>query len=391
MSERFLVIDDSSTIQKVVQLAFAPFDVEISVANSYIEAINESNNQSPSLIFADASLPGIKGADDYRNLQDKLNHVPFVILIGSYDGIDRSAFEDCGFEYFLQKPFEASELIRSAWDALGRELSRQVDEKHGVPPPPPALAQTSVPPNRVAMNLDDTLPPPPPVSDSSVPPSTMSAPPPPPISQNPETDGPRFTTQIDLDDDESFGDFAEPAETASRDLESTEQDYEYTNDDAMESEGEYETHPNSPDDGDDYPETNATSRRFEESGGEFDDQPESSFNPLAMEGSFSPPPPPPEEFGGSAPSSASMGMMPEEGSYGIDPSYRGGSSDSDEHEDRERIQGLMEPFWRDELAKVVRETVEDYCERHFAKIAREVISAELEKLTSEKSRLLIDN
>ena len=295
MTNRFLIIDDSSTIQKVVQLAFAPFDAEIAVANSYIEAINESNYATPTLVIADASLPGIKGAEDYRNLQVKLQGVPFIILIGSYDGIDKSSFVQCGFNNYLQKPFEASELVRSAWEAIGQELPF----KGAVP--------------------------------------SENLPPPPPVAENTE----KQTPVLDLGGEDTgshqFND--QPTNTSSGPLKTTE---------------------------------------------EFAGA-EPSFNPLAIDQNFTPPPPPPED---PVELSDSIANRSPDKEFSDEPSY----TQSDGYEgDRERIQGLMEPFLRDELAKVVRETVEEYCERHFARLARDVITKEIEKLTSEKSRLLIDN
>ena len=46
---------------------------------------------------------------------------------------------------------------------------------------------------------------------------------------------------------------------------------------------------------------------------------------------------------------------------------------------------------RGELPALVSLAVQEYCEKHFAALAREVISAELRKLMEEKSRHLVDN
>lgn len=306
MTERFLIIDDSSTIQKVVQLAFAPFDVEIVAANSYIEAISESNQGALTLILADASLPGIKGAADYQNLQSKLDDVPFVVLIGSYDGINQSDFSEVGFEHFLNKPFAAVDLILTAWKAIGKSL--EPADQAGAPPPAPPVPTT------------------------------------PPVSRaQPETE---VKFSLELEDNEQS--------PASIDL-SDEKEH-------------------SPEPSQEAPE---------------------SVEPLSvtLDRDFMPPPPPPL-------AETDAVMQPSTSPYDDDAmqsseqfSYAGEEGLGGDHDvaEREQVQGLLEPFLREEMAKVVRETVQDYCERQFARIAREVVTQELEKLNSEKSRLLIDN
>ena len=54
-------------------------------------------------------------------------------------------------------------------------------------------------------------------------------------------------------------------------------------------------------------------------------------------------------------------------------------------------------FWSDrpffpnqDIEKMIRETVEQYCVRHFAGLAKEVLTDEIRRLTTEKSRQFID-
>lgn len=52
---------------------------------------------------------------------------------------------------------------------------------------------------------------------------------------------------------------------------------------------------------------------------------------------------------------------------------------------------FAEAFPRAEWERLVRETVEDYCARHFPQLAKQVISQEIRRLTDEKARHLVDN
>ena len=51
---------------------------------------------------------------------------------------------------------------------------------------------------------------------------------------------------------------------------------------------------------------------------------------------------------------------------------------------------LLEPMLQEEMEKIVRVAVEDYCRKHFASIARDLIQRELDRLTQDRSRLLMD-
>lgn len=51
---------------------------------------------------------------------------------------------------------------------------------------------------------------------------------------------------------------------------------------------------------------------------------------------------------------------------------------------------VSNPAPAEDMAKQVRQAVEDYCERHFRSLAIEVITAELRRLADEKARHLVD-
>ena len=43
-----------------------------------------------------------------------------------------------------------------------------------------------------------------------------------------------------------------------------------------------------------------------------------------------------------------------------------------------------------DLARLVREAVEEYCNRHFAELARSIITTELRRLADDRARHLVD-
>lgn len=385
MTEKILVIDDSTTIQKVVKIACEPYSVQVACASSYLEAISETNQGLPDLVIADASLPGIKGADDYAQLQKRLQGVPFVILQGSYEEVDVEAFESAGFQSFLKKPFEAQVLIEVIEAALGRSIQAEQalqQVSNGMP--------ASSPRAKVA-----PLPPPPPVAAAASPskagfsqnePSFAKAsqpktPPPPPIS----------LSLGDLEEAEEADGItgADPISFAGsdRDMAATDHDTSVGFDD----------------DSFDLPE--------EDDRLEFGGSTEPSYNKgedfEVSDQAFAPPPPPPMNLGmdddDTSPESEQISapkepVVPKPPSLEFShqeptntkPQSHLNASSADASFARQEASGLVEPFLREELAALVRQTVLDYCDRHFSQVAREIISEEIKKLTEEKARLLID-
>ena len=101
MDRRILVADDSSTIQKVIKIAFSKYPVEIVEAGSYIEALSAVGKQAPDMLIIDASLPGAHGPDDFAKLKSSSQDAPLLLLVGTYEKVDEDSFKAVGLEEFL--------------------------------------------------------------------------------------------------------------------------------------------------------------------------------------------------------------------------------------------------------------------------------------------------
>lgn len=82
---------------------------------------------------------------------------------------------------------------------------------------------------------------------------------------------------------------------------------------------------------------------------------------------------------------------PREG-MGLNPSApSGGDSPSGPNLDRVSALKNVSNAIDEDLPVLVRQAVEDYCERNFKSLAREIIATELRRLADEKARHLVDN
>jgi CheY-like chemotaxis protein len=345
MAERWLVIDDSATIQRVIKLAFQDFNVAITEAESCPEASQELARVTPTLVIADAALAGVQSVQDFVALQQIAPSSIFVILEGSYDHIDEAQFRSAGFRHFLKKPFDAAQLIATTRQALGRNIPKRGEERIEAlpteyfvssPEPQPQDRQADQP---RGILLD-------PADDGSVVDELIPAP-------NPELDKLRFGRFAE--EQTQSGTFSPSAfdlglDDGSKASKISPANFSLDEDDADDSPKQADPNPyqsqiQSP--------AQDPNRAFERTQRDFGTN---SRDPLPNARVDAPNPTP--------------------------TGWEGLPNAS--------LSGMLEPMLHQEMEKLVRAAVEDYCRRNFAELARELIVRELDRLTQERSRLLVD-
>jgi CheY-like chemotaxis protein len=119
-----LVIDDSATIRKLVELSFANTPWKLQFAESGEQGLQRAAETLPHAILLDYVLPDMRGTDVCRRLfaDSKLNKIPVLVMSAKEDG-GRSHFDGVArlVADFVVKPFAAAEIVarvNRACDAL---------------------------------------------------------------------------------------------------------------------------------------------------------------------------------------------------------------------------------------------------------------------------------
>jgi CheY-like chemotaxis protein len=117
-----LLADDSITIQKVVDLTFADEGVKVISVGNGREAIEKLNETVPDVVLADVFMPEMTGYEvcEYIKHNEKLKHVPVVLLVGSFEPFDEAEARRVGADDTLTKPFQS---IRKLIDRVGGLVS----------------------------------------------------------------------------------------------------------------------------------------------------------------------------------------------------------------------------------------------------------------------------
>lgn len=113
MPKQILLVEDSVTMQKVVQITFAREDYQIIATTSVDEALAKCREQRPDVVLADASLPGKTGYELAATLRsdNSLKDVPVLLMTGHFNPYDEPRAQKSGIDAHIVKPFDTQSLI----------------------------------------------------------------------------------------------------------------------------------------------------------------------------------------------------------------------------------------------------------------------------------------
>lgn len=123
-----LVVDDSTTLRRLMELILVPLGFDIDFVDSGERAIELSKRKYYDIIFLDILLPGIDGYRVCKVLKgDKRTKATRVVMLTSKDSaIDKVRGMMAGSDVYLTKPVDRVDLIRAIDKCLPRmEVSRK--------------------------------------------------------------------------------------------------------------------------------------------------------------------------------------------------------------------------------------------------------------------------
>jgi DNA-binding response OmpR family regulator len=149
-----LVVDDSLTIRKLIELSLRPHGHTVEFAASLEDALKKIRNNKPHAMFLDYVLPDGRGVDLCWQLQDLKISIPTIVVSGKRDAIREQFANFPDVRDFLGKPFTQQEVGRMVGSLLAeqgpgppstQEAERQVAAKIDVPDASAFPADATVP------------------------------------------------------------------------------------------------------------------------------------------------------------------------------------------------------------------------------------------------------
>ena len=128
MSKLVMVIDDSSTVRKIVETCLKREGFDVKVFPDGVEAMRwftQPNVRIPDLVILDIGLPKMDGYEVARRLKSKpqLSNT-VIIMLSRRDGmIDKLKGRLAGAKDYLTKPFKTQDIISVIESHLGTPAS----------------------------------------------------------------------------------------------------------------------------------------------------------------------------------------------------------------------------------------------------------------------------
>jgi CheY-like chemotaxis protein len=108
-----LFADDSATMRAIMEKTFAAEPYEVVAVPSGEAALAKAREISPSIVIADAGMPGMTGYDVCKALRDEgsLKGTPVIIMSGVSSPYDEARGREVGADEHVKKPFDTTKLI----------------------------------------------------------------------------------------------------------------------------------------------------------------------------------------------------------------------------------------------------------------------------------------
>lgn len=107
-----LVVDDSQTIRRAVELVFSATEYQVVAIASAAEAVVRAPELQPVLALVDADMPGVNGYELSRRLKSdpRTAELPILLMCAEQD-LDRAAIDAAEVDGHVTKPFRSRDLL----------------------------------------------------------------------------------------------------------------------------------------------------------------------------------------------------------------------------------------------------------------------------------------
>lgn len=110
-----LVVDDSPTVRKIVQLTLQRERIHVVTAGDGLSALAAVADEQPDLILLDVMLPRMDGYNICQVVRKNMAYrdLPIIMLSGKDGLFDKMRGKLAGSTEYITKPFDSAELVQT--------------------------------------------------------------------------------------------------------------------------------------------------------------------------------------------------------------------------------------------------------------------------------------
>ena len=133
MSQTLLLADDSTTVQRVIELMFADEDIRVIALGDGQQAIDRIKADPPDIVLADVSMPECDGYDVATFIKEDpaLAHIPVVLLKVAGEPVDEDRVRQVRCDAVLVKPLAPRAVAGLVRELLDGRTSETNGARHG--------------------------------------------------------------------------------------------------------------------------------------------------------------------------------------------------------------------------------------------------------------------
>ena len=122
-----LVVDDSPTVRKIVQLTLQRERIDVETASDGLTALAAVADIQPDLILLDIMLPRMDGYNICQVVRKSMAYrdLPIIMLSGKDGLFDKMRGKLAGSTEYITKPFDSSELVQTVKRYLDTPVARE--------------------------------------------------------------------------------------------------------------------------------------------------------------------------------------------------------------------------------------------------------------------------
>jgi two-component system alkaline phosphatase synthesis response regulator PhoP len=122
MSRRILVVEDAEDLATVLRDRFRRAGYSVETVHDGESALRSIEQNDHDLVLLDVMLPGISGFDVCRELRQRNDATPILMLTARSETVDKIVGLQLGADDYVTKPFDMGELVARV-EALLRRTS----------------------------------------------------------------------------------------------------------------------------------------------------------------------------------------------------------------------------------------------------------------------------
>jgi len=158
MKKKIMLIDDSVTIHRVIDLCIDKEKYDVVKVFTKEEALSHIKSEKPDLILLDNKLGDTSSQEMIKTLRKTAGNVVIILLAGAFDQFDSNLCMILGADDFLYKPFDAKTLDEKIVNGFSKAVHTDTMDPSEIPTDEELAAAMTDVPQEMEMMLTEEEP-----------------------------------------------------------------------------------------------------------------------------------------------------------------------------------------------------------------------------------------